>query len=570
VMDNYTEALANQLKALNLLDSLGMQSEYANLLSQVASIHSNTGAHDRASKYYGESLLVYEHLHDTNSMLTIMYYLGKSLLNAGDTAHAWEIIRKSLDLAQKPGDTFLQAFAFNDMGNSYKGTDLDSSIYFLNEAFKIWDTLHFAQKGFNLLLTAEAYYSFGPDYYKDAEEYYLRCYDVFKFTGRQGRIRLCYGLADLYFQTERYEKCRGFLDDALKMNKSFLLKHNHQMNQTLNEKLENEVYFKSYMEKIYGLYYRLYSALNNESSAFHYYILATQWKDSVYNEQSRKKIAMIQGRYETERIQNHISMLEKENEVKDLRINQSRFFLVGMGAFVLVIILMALLFIRQNKIRAEHRTVLMEQKLLRLQMNPHFIFNALSNILNLINRNDTPVASKYLSKFSKLLRSTLEGSRQDTIKLEKEIDGLENYLELQKLRFGEKFEYEIHVDEKIDTESTMIPPLLVQPFIENAIEHGIKHKKTKGHVNLRFLAEENQVVCEIEDDGIGREKAWEINYEKRKDHKSLATTIIEERIRNLNKNLKNKIRFKIIDLKSEDNVALGTKVVIGIPQAGCC
>jgi sensor histidine kinase YesM len=122
------------------------------------------------------------------------------------------------------------------------------------------------------------------------------------------------------------------------------------------------------------------------------------------------------------------------------------------------------------------------------------------------------------------------------------------------------------VDETIDTESTTIPPLPVQPFIENAIEHGIKHKKTKGHVYLRFLAQENQVVFEVEDDGVGREKAWELDYAKHKDHQSLATTIIKERIQNLNKHMKNKIRFKIIDLKSEDNIAIGTKVIIAPPR----
>jgi LytS/YehU family sensor histidine kinase len=334
----------------------------------------------------------------------------------------------------------------------------------------------------------------------------------------------------------------------------------------LSTKLQADVLLKKQFEKIYHLCYRLDTTLQDEASALKHFLLATQWRDSIYNEQNRKKIETLQGRFETETTQNKIAMLEKENEVHSLRIQQSRILLIGMGGFVIIIVLMALLFIRQNKIKAEHKTVVLEQKLLRLQMNPHFIFNALSNILNLINRNNNPVASKYLTRFSKLLRNTLEGSRKDTIRLDDEIKGLENYLELQKLRFGEKFDFLIYVDEAIDTESTVIPPLLVQPFIENAIEHGIKHKKTKGHVFLRFLAKENQVVCEVEDDGVGREKAWELEYAKHKDHQSLATTIIKERIQNLNKNLKNKIRFNIIDLKSEDGAVRGTRVVIALPQ----
>jgi hypothetical protein len=486
------------------------------------------------------------------------------MLENEDTIDAINVFGKKLYLGEEINNLKSQSNSCNSLGECYSGRIFDSSLYYYRKAQKILQSYNstYSSKGNNLLQIGEAYYSFGPDYFPAAEQCFDSCYTIYGSMGRQNRIRLLYDRALLYFKTDRLNQALESLKDAYEMCSFFISEHDHQMYYTLVGKQENEVYLKTYMEKIYRLYYELEMALNNESYAFKYYRLATQWKDSIYNEQSRKKTAMIQGQF----TQNQIAMLEKENEVKDLRIQQSRFFLFGMGAFIIVIVLMALLFIRQNKIRAEHKTVVLEQKLLRLQMNPHFIFNALSNILNLINRNETPVASKYLTKFSKLLRSTLEGSRKDMIKLDEEIEGLENYLELQKLRFGKKFEYEIHVDDRIDTESTMIPPLLVQPFIENAIEHGIKHKKTKGHVYVRFLAEENQVVCEIEDDGIGREKAWEINYEKRKDHESLATTIIEERIRSLNKNLRKKIRFKIIDLKSEDDKALGTKVVIALPQ----
>ena len=538
VMDNYSDALANQLSALWLFDSLGMLYEIGNLLSQIASIHTYTGSHDLACKYYKQALEVFEEQNATRLMLLTLNFLGYSYLKAGDTTNAINVFQRKLSLAKKTGSIRTKGYAYEALGQSYKGRIKDSSIYYFNEAQKIFDTISFAEEGHILLQTAEAFYSFGPEYYQEAEEYFSKCYEIYRFQGREERVRLCYGMAELYFNTGRYDKTREFLDVSHETCLRFLSKLNHHMYSSLNDKLENDIYLKSYLEKIHRLYYRLDTTLHDEGSALKHFLLATQWKDSIYNEQNRKQIAMLQGKYETETTQNHISMLEKENEVKDLRIQQSRIFMFGMGGFVLMIVLMALLFIRQNKIRTEHKTVILEQKLLRLQMNPHFIFNALSNILNLINRNNNPVASKYLTRFSKLLRNTLEGSRHDSIKLDAEINGLENYLELQKMRFGDKFDFQIDVDDAIDIENTTIPPLLVQPFIENAIEHGIKHKKTKGHVYLRFLAEENQVVCEVEDDGVGREKAWEIEYSKRKDHQSLATTIIKERIQNLNKNLK--------------------------------
>ena len=196
---------------------------------------------------------------------------------------------------------------------------------------------------------------------------------------------------------------------------------------------------------------------------------------------------------------------------------------------------MAILFIRQNKIRAENKAVILEQKLLRLQMNPHFIFNALSNILNFVNLNDTANAAIYLTSFSRLLRTTLESSREDYILIEEEISSIKNYLDLQLLRYEDKFDYSVDVDENIDIENAIIPPMLIQPFIENAIEHGIRHKQDKGHIYIRFSLDEKKVICEVEDDGVGREKAWEAEYQKHSTHKSLATEIITDRLRSLNK-----------------------------------
>ncbi len=258
-------------------------------------------------------------------------------------------------------------------------------------------------------------------------------------------------------------------------------------------------------------------------------------------------------------------MLRKESEIKDLKIQQSRMFLIGMGVLVLIMGFMALLFIRLNKARAHHKSVVLEQKLLRLQMNPHFIFNVQSNILNLINKKDNNSASRYLTKFSRLLRTTLESSRSDTIYLDDEVSMITDYLEMQNLLYDNRFEYKVIVDEKLDTEDVTIPPMLIQPFIENAIQHGIQHKDSMGHIIVRFIVKGNMLSCEIEDDGVGREKAWEAEYKDKKTHKSLATEIISDRIKLINKKMKQKISMNIIDLKSDNNQPLGTKVVLDLP-----
>ena len=135
----------------------------------------------------------------------------------------------------------------------------------------------------------------------------------------------------------------------------------------------------------------------------------------------------------------------------------------------------------------------------------------------------------------------------------------------EKVRFPLKFDYSIEVNEKIDTENIFIPPMLAQPFIENSIEHGIKHKDTKGNILIRFNIDQNRILYEVEDDGIGREKATEILMKYDKEHKSLATKITKDRIRVLNKKLKIKISLRIEDLKEKNGKPTGTRVIFNIP-----
>lgn len=562
ILDNYSDALASQLSALWLFDSLDMHFEHGNLLNQIAGIHSYAGSHDLACRYNKQALDVFKQLNDTGFIVNAVMFLGYSYLEYGDTASAMKSFRSGLSLTKKRQDKWKQAWCFESIGLCYSGHNLDSALFYYNKANKIWN--HAWPEKLNLLYTAEAYFSAGPEYYIEAEKYFNKCFTLMG-TDKYHKVRLYLSAAELYFLTSRYDKSKESIDISLDECQRLLDRQDYTMHADLNRKLVVEIELKQYMEKIYRFYYRLDTTLNDDVSAFKNYILATQWKDSIYSEQNRKKTAMMQGSYETESTQTQIAFLEKDNEVKNLTIMQTRIYLFVLGGFVLIIIVMAWLFIRQNKIKAEHQNVILEQKLLRLQMNPHFIFNALSNILNFINRKDTANAATYLTSFSRLLRSTLESSREDYILLSDEIKNLKNYLDLQLLRYAGKFEYSIEVDEEIDIENAIIPPMLIQPFIENAIEHGIRHKQGKGHICIRFRLEDKKVICEVEDDGVGREKAWEAKYKERKTHKSLATEIITDRIQALNKKLKQKIVLNIIDLKSEGNKPTGTRVILNMP-----
>ena len=196
-------------------------------------------------------------------------------------------------------------------------------------------------------------------------------------------------------------------------------------------------------------------------------------------------------------------------------------------------------------------------------MNPHFIFNALFSIQNYIYTKDTDNVNRFLTKFARLLRLILENSRTSQISIEDEIQTITNYLDLQKLRFDNKFNYAIVIDPKLDKEMVILPPMLGQPFIENAIEHGFIEKDKSYNINIGIWLVNKNLIYTIEDDGIGIERSKQLKEDIRKEHKSLGMKITQERLQNLKKISKQDIKIEISDLSSENKQ--GTRIVFTIP-----
>lgn len=206
-----------------------------------------------------------------------------------------------------------------------------------------------------------------------------------------------------------------------------------------------------------------------------------------------------------------------------------------------------------------------EMRALRAQMNPHFIFNCLNSINRYIVKNDHKTASLYLTKFAKLIRLILDNSETHQVSLNQELDALKLYIDIESLRFDHKFSYEIEVDENIQTDSILIPPMIIQPFVENAIWHGLLHKDTPGRMHLRFFLEGDLLYCEVEDDGVGRRKAMELKSKSATTRKSLGIKITSDRLAILNSksNIQGSITYE--DLNDHEMKSTGTRVTIKIP-----
>ncbi len=223
---------------------------------------------------------------------------------------------------------------------------------------------------------------------------------------------------------------------------------------------------------------------------------------------------------------------------------------------------------QKERLKAIQQTKLSnaELKALRAQMNPHFVFNAINSVQYFITNNDPVSSQKYLSKFAKLIRYVVDNSKPLAIPLSKELEALNLYLDLEWLRFENKFEYSIDVNKNVDVEGVQIPSMLIQPYVENAIWHGLMHKNSKGKIKIEISRYENVLFCVIEDNGIGRKRSQEIIKEKNNEfHKSVGLSITHERLEVINQQHNTKLTVNVIDLEDEEGNGIGTRVELNLP-----
>ncbi|MES2762302.1 MAG: two-component regulator propeller domain-containing protein [Bacteroidota bacterium] len=252
---------------------------------------------------------------------------------------------------------------------------------------------------------------------------------------------------------------------------------------------------------------------------------------------------------------------------------QTWVFRIFMGVLIVVIIFMIvknrLDKIRkreQEKTELQNKIANTELKALRAQMNPHFIFNAINSVQYFMTNNDPESSQKYLSKFAKLIRYVMDNSKPSSIPLEKELEALKLYIDLEALRFENRFEYELRVDKEIDINYVQIPSMLIQPYIENAIWHGLMHKKGNGKLNIHIHMYGTVLTCIIEDNGIGRGRSKEIrSSESVTYHKSFGMSVTKERLEIISRLNNINPQINVIDLY-ENNIASGTRVEISIPS----
>jgi hypothetical protein len=342
----------------------------------------------------------------------------------------------------------------------------------------------------------------------------------------------------------------------------------------------------------YQLLADIYHHLGNDTNAYHYLSQYHALKDSVQNKQFYWRLNNYKQTAEELKKESQLGFLIRDNKIKQEQLKQQTLFKNFLFALLFTLVLIGIFVFRNTRLKRKYdrlqrkqleqqlnvqqlesakqhaelqqKASELEMQALRSQMNPHFIFNCLSSINRFILKNEVDAASDYLTRFSRLIRMVLINSQQSLISLEDELEMLRLYLDMERLRFKNAFDYNIIFTNRIDVGSVYIPPLLLQPFCENAIWHGLMHKEEKGHLDVALSMEGESLYCSIADDGIGRKKAGEMKSKSVEKDKSLGLKITAERLALLNGNKGTSTFYKINDLLNEDGTVVGTRVDLKI------
>jgi len=320
-----------------------------------------------------------------------------------------------------------------------------------------------------------------------------------------------------------------------------------------------------------------YVFLGNDNKALSNYKKYVILVDAIYQQKEKEISDAVSLNKDLSSKQNRITSLEKDRELSESKFQlyqteqqltvenyRRQKIIIYALIFGLLLLLLSLFWMLRSNKQRRLANNLLALKSLRTQMNPHFIFNALNSVNSFIAQNDERTANRYLTDFSTLMRSVLENSEEDFISLEKEVELLDLYLKLEHSRFKDKFDYEFKVDDAIEQSLFEIPPMLLQPYVENAVWHGLRYKKEKGFLKVQLLKKDSETIqIEISDNGIGRKnsRALKTDYQKKKKSKGMQN--IKQRIEILNKMYKDKVDVFIEDMYDDTT---GTKVVLTLKK----
>lgn len=310
----------------------------------------------------------------------------------------------------------------------------------------------------------------------------------------------------------------------------------------------------------------LYAKKENYQKAYFYFKKAKDEDAKTLNERNLAYVNELITKYDKQRSENQIKDLAKKNQIAQLQITKNRtLWIIAFSVFMLIAVVVFSID-KQKGLKNEKKVLSLKQDALRSQMNPHFMFNALNSIKLYIIKNNQKKATSYLNKFSKFMRKILEASDLQETSLKEEIETMKLYLSLENIRFSNEISFNVKTDSSLNLETIKIPPLVLQPFLENSIWHGLSSSKKRKKITIFIQKISSEyILINIEDNGIGRKASTKIKAKKHINRKSIGISLTKDRLTNFVKNKKNNYSVFYKDLEDKNRNSLGTKVIIKLP-----
>ncbi len=556
IFGNYSNALDNFLKAQHIFENeisfksneIELQNGLARAYGSIGFVFMQQSNYSKALSFNFKALKIFQKTNNIIKQAVIYNNIGVIYKSQGDFFKSLSYYEKCLSIQEKLNDKNIGT-TNNNIGLVYLNLkDFPKGLEYFNKSKNYFD------KYPNPYGLAELFYNYGL-YYKivnqneKAIDYSKKALDFFTIVENKFMIADSYALlGTIYFEQNNNKLALEYISKALNIAKE------------LNVLDKIQSFEKSLSE--------IYEKQNNLAASLKHYKLYSIAKDSLANAETVKSTIRAEMNYDFDRKE----MLQQEAQFKkDLEYKQEaklNKIKIAFAAF-LVLFVCGILFLIYNKsvlkkkLTLEKELAVYEQKALHLQMNPHFIFNCLGSISSFIVKNSTEAAIIYLAKFSKLMRLTLEYSKETLIPIDKEIESLQNYLELEQLRFNGSFQFIINKSSDID-DDVALPPILLQPFIENAIIHGVNSKVNTGLIVVDFKIENQCLVCVVTDNGIGINVSKELKEKKISMHKSMALDITRKRLEMMETSTSQEATVSIEQIEENSEVK-GTRATLILP-----
>lgn len=593
----YNEALKIFFEIQKIFEQQGSEKRQAITFGNIAYVYMTQNDFVKAIEYSQKALTICEKLKDTEGLMRNYGNLGICYQKIKEYHNSINFLSKALELAKKLKSNLLIAKVLSNISNIYEAMkDYPKALDFSYQALE-YDSMSGNKEGkaIRQVNLSSIYYEMKN--YQKAEELLKSCYNAGIEANNVGIKKGVYeGLRKIYESTNRYQQAFEYykrekeLNDSLfndkKKDEFIRLEKNYEFSKREDsiKAFQDKELALAALEKRNALEKaekkRLLNITESKlilSKTENQRIIAESNLEISEAERKRtlseteKKIAITEAEKKRTIAEANAKKAAAETEAKK-QIYFKNFILAATGIIALSSILIFAFYKRKRDAEQKQKETALnlqvsetEMKALRSQMNPHFIYNAMHSIQFYLRAHKSAEAEEHLLKFADLTRLVLENSQHSEVPLEKDMSALELYMQLECKRLQYPFTYQFDIDETVDKEETYIPPLILQPFVENAIWHGLQHKPGPGHIQITINKRDNALFVVVEDNGIGRNTNFKAEQPEPLKKKSFGIPLTEERLKILNETKNVKAYFTVTDLFTKDNQPAGTKVELSLP-----